>query len=258
MNYALSEDAIKFLCSNAGGEIPSPMPIERGGTNATTVEEARQNLNFIGTNSIASTADDTPANWAALGTGYVWEDGGKLLNQPARGFIENVYKVTGAGNYLVTQKLHTMSSGNKIYHRVGDLNNGWFNNWTLLLDETNALDVVYPIGSVYISYVSTSPAELFGGTWTAITGVFPYFNAGTGTGGSNTHTLTTAQMPKHTHTTPAPAVYYTVTDGGGGNNYGQAWLGGTPNTFTSSSAGKGSAHNNMPAYQTLYAWRRTA
>lgn len=64
----------------------------------------------------------------------------------------------------------------------------------------NITDIIYPVGAVYSSYVSTPPGELFGGTWTAITGRFPYYNAGTGTGGSNTHTLTVNEMPNHTHT----------------------------------------------------------
>lgn len=32
----------------------------------------------------------------------------------------------------------------------------------------NLMDIVYPVGSVYISYTSTSPATRFGGTWTRI------------------------------------------------------------------------------------------
>lgn len=51
---------------------------------------------------------------------------------------------------------------------------------------------VYPVGSVYISYNSTSPASIFGGEWTPITGKFPYFNAGNATGGANSNTLTVA------------------------------------------------------------------
>lgn len=43
----------------------------------------------------------------------------------------------------------------------------------------NLGQVIYPVGSVYMSYTSTSPASLFGGNWTAITGHFPYFNNGT-------------------------------------------------------------------------------
>lgn len=115
--------------------------------------------------------------------------------------------------------------------------------------------LAYPVGAVYISYVSTSPASLFGGTWTAITGRFPYFNAGTATGGSNTHTLTVAQMPSHTHSY--------------GNFYTQRydWVSGGIQQIASGvddlssglqATGGGQAHNNMPAYQTLYAWRRTA
>lgn len=34
----------------------------------------------------------------------------------------------------------------------------------------NFIDVVYPVGSVYININSTSPATLFGGTWQAISG----------------------------------------------------------------------------------------
>ena len=53
---------------------------------------------------------------------------------------------------------------------------------------TNLLSM-YPVGSVYIAYNSTSPASRFGGTWTPITGRFPYFNAGTSTGGASSQTI---------------------------------------------------------------------
>lgn len=119
---------------------------------------------------------------------------------------------------------------------------------------------VYPVGAYYFSSVSTSPASLFGGTWAAVTGRFLYMNAGTGTGGSNTHTLTVAQMPSHKHD---PTYAITGFCGSGGT-----WLpeyqsvGGSSNTNTErayiESAGGGGSHNNMPAYQTVYAWRRTA
>lgn len=115
----------------------------------------------------------------------------------------------------------------------------------------------YPIGAVYISYEPTSPAELFGGTWTPITGVFPYFNAGTGTGGSNTHTLTIAEMPSHSHS----ATFETTADKlGGGSTYARFNNNGTPTDgiVNIGNTGGGQAHNNMPAYQTFYAWRRIA
>lgn len=61
----------------------------------------------------------------------------------------------------------------------------------------------YPVGSVYISYVNTSPAVLFGGTWSQITtGVLRMAN-NTNTGGSDTFTITSANLPKHTHSVGA-------------------------------------------------------
>lgn len=128
-----------------------------------------------------------------------------------------------------------------------------------LSSSSSSLLDAYPVGSVYISYVSTSPASLFGGTWTAITGVFPYFNAGTATGGSNTHTLTTDEMPSHEH-----SLYWQGSSGTNSRIYGNddscfdQGRYGTYNGLVTAPAGGGGSHNNMPAYQTFYAWRRTA
>ena len=66
------------------------------------------------------------------------------------------------------------------------------------------LQAVYPVGSIYCSYGSTSPATLFGfGSWTKIEGrVLLGANATYGlgsTGGSATVTLTINQIPSHNH-----------------------------------------------------------
>ena len=68
---------------------------------------------------------------------------------------------------------------------------------------------MYPVGSIYISVSSTSPAVLFGGVWSAFGAgrvLVGYdsgdsdFNTAEKIGGEKTHTLTTAEMPSHTHT----------------------------------------------------------
>lgn len=116
---------------------------------------------------------------------------------------------------------------------------------------------VFPVGYVWISYTNTSPARLIGGTWTPITGRFPYFNAGTDTGGANSQTLSIAQMPSHAH---VYTDYHTVVQQYEGiaskpcvaydeENYADG--------KSTKAVGGGQAYNNMPAYQTLYAWRRT-
>lgn len=82
----------------------------------------------------------------------------------------------------------------------------------------------YPVGAVYISTVSTSPATLFGGSWTQITDRFLYAtttskttggasththtqgatgaasgNTGSASGNTGSTTLTTSQIPAHNH-----------------------------------------------------------
>lgn len=51
----------------------------------------------------------------------------------------------------------------------------------------NIIDIIYLIGTVYTSFSSTSPAEIFGGTWEQIkTFLYGQDNAGN-TGGSKDH-----------------------------------------------------------------------
>ena len=84
--------------------------------------------------------------------------------------------------------------------------------------------------------------------------MFPYFNAGTETGGSNSQTLTVNQLPPHKHN-----ITHFMSDGGSGGNwtivYGKHNINGM---IWTDETGSGAPVNNMPAYQTLYAWRRTA
>ena len=118
------------------------------------------------------------------------------------------------------------------------------------------LNNVFKVGYVWVSYTSTSPASIIGGTWAAITGRFPYFNAGTSVGGSNTHTLSVSQIPSHTHELRLDWFNYAgsgISDSYSSSTNAQIDAGGSTRE-----TGGGESHNNMPAYQTLYAWRRTA
>jgi hypothetical protein len=127
------------------------------------------------------------------------------------------------------------------------------------------LDRIYPVGAVYISVASTSPATLFGGTWTQIKDTFllgagDTYSAGA-TGGEAAHTLTTEEMPNHNHKSVSGYTNSALPDyfGGSTANFGIGNANTNSTTFlTSSTVGGGGAHNNMPPYLTVYMWQRTA
>jgi hypothetical protein len=136
----------------------------------------------------------------------------------------------------------------------------------LLADDQHVLDsevinLVYPVGSIYISTVPTNPGTLFGvGTWVAFGAGRTLVGLDAGqtefdtveeTGGEKTHTLTVAEMPVHSHA-----------EWGNVSNAGQAGTGVGPNTGAKNqpteNAGGGGAHNNLQPYIVVYMWKRTA
>jgi hypothetical protein len=67
-----------------------------------------------------------------------------------------------------------------------------------------ALNIIYPVGSIYMSVNNVSPETFMGGTWEQIKDTFllsagDTYTAGA-TGGEATHTLTVEEIPSHTHT----------------------------------------------------------
>ncbi len=138
------------------------------------------------------------------------------------------------------------------------------------------LNLVYPVGSLYISYTSTSPSSRFGGTWSQITNRFLYCTTNTNTNGSNdavvvshNHTASTSSAGNHTHTIDTSGVIFTSTqyvqagstysatcDWGPGLTVSKA--GAHTHTVTVNSKGESGSGKNMPAYQGVYCWRRTA
>ena len=133
----------------------------------------------------------------------------------------------------------------------------------------DAIPGAFPVGSVFISVVSTDPATLLGyGTWVAfatgkmlvgIDAADTDFDTVEETGGAKTHTLTESEMPAHTHNY-AGGEYSGAYDYGSNmsvNNLGTATDGRTQN-FDTETVGGGSAHNNMPPYIVTYMWKRTA
>ena len=159
---------------------------------------------------------------------------------------------------------------------------------TLYQKGKTLLDTFYPVGSIFISTVSTNPSSYMGGTWQrfgngqTLVGVNENdgdFNSVQKTGGEKRHTLTTSEMPSHSHEARdvnGHKAYFWAWTGGphpaptlwipGGNVAGGAMpAGGNPlmskqswEGYTTTNTGGGGSHNNLQPYITVYMWKRTA
>lgn len=126
------------------------------------------------------------------------------------------------------------------------------------------LDIIYPVGSIYMSVNSTNPKNLFGGTWVAWgTGRVPVgidtsqteFASVEKTGGEKTHTLTIDEIPAHMHSADGwvgsgAGAYFFATN----NNTGKIY----EDSINVKATGGNQPHNNIQPYITCYMWKRTA
>ena len=149
-------------------------------------------------------------------------------------------------------------------------------NGTLKINNTNIFDLIYPVGSFYISAKSTNPAILFGGTWEQIQGRFLLGRSSSypvgSMGGEATHTLTESEMPSHKGHLSSGISGGAPYEKGNYNGFlnsdimtpysdiGRGWnvYAGNEMHPASEAVGGGQAHNNMPPYLSVYIWKRTA
>lgn len=115
------------------------------------------------------------------------------------------------------------------------------------------IDILHPVNSFYISYASTSPASLFGGTWTQITNAALRGASTAGYIGTDTHILTVDEMPSHRHSIPQT---YNVSEGAGATV--PAWNSWHINTQYTDFRGGGQAHSIVQRSFNCYIWYRTA
>lgn len=119
------------------------------------------------------------------------------------------------------------------------------------------IDCLLPVGTIIQRYDHADPNEMYPGTtWVRVSGAFPWWTDGSGqiglTGGERNVTLTVNQIPAHSH----GSVYSQHAPG----TKSQAWYttAGTSLAYGAVETGGGAAHNNMPPYIQISAWRRTA
>ena len=148
------------------------------------------------------------------------------------------------------------------------------------------LDLLYPIGSLYLSTAETDPGTVLGGTWQRVEDRFllaagQTYAAGT-TGGQAAQTLTEQQLPAHIHhvegftsvdsTTHDHGVPNIAQGGSGSGAYAESWGGGSGSRELRSDAicinhdhtvdmdsqptGGGQPFDILPPYLAVYVWQR--
>lgn len=157
---------------------------------------------------------------------------------------------------------------------------------SLAVGGKSLLDLLYPVGALYLSVADTDPGAVLGGTWQRIQDRFllaagESYAAGS-IGGQARRTLTEAQMPPHVHrvngstavdsTTHSHGIPNIAQCGSGSSAYAESWTGGTGSrdlstdsvcinhshtlNLDSQSSGGGESVDMMPPYLAVYVWQR--
>ena len=231
--------------------------LARGGTGCSTALDACETLLWRGELSGAP-------NWDALDTG-IWRTTPEHwgTNGPSGVYTYGIAMVWNyAGN--VTQVYIAHSTGEMAFRQRWDDGNG-FSGWARV--NTGGTLSAYPVGAIYISTSSTSPASLFGGTWESIASERVLMGVSSSHGAGST---VSAGLPNI-----EGAVLDTWHGGGPSGsgalsvavNGGSAVRNGDDGTFTwgnfyfdaaSYNSIYGNASTVQPAAYYVYMWRRTA
>ena len=143
---------------------------------------------------------------------------------------------------------------------MSDTSNNPVSNKVIKKYVDNMVDLIYPVGSIYMSANDTSPSILFGGEWERIKDRFLLAAGDTSsagsTGGSATHTLTVDEMPSHSHDVRIAHPF----EAGGAHPF--VPYSSNPEPYVVGNydvvqfTGNNQPHNNMPPYLAVYMWQR--
>lgn len=146
------------------------------------------------------------------------------------------------------------SEGNMVVNSLTTVNDSSINNESIC-------NLIYPVGSIYMSVNSANPATLFGGVWEQLKdrfllGTGNTYSNGT-TGGEATHKLTINEMPSHKHNV---ATVYPFNFGGMRTAIANSNVSDRTGTAYDvvDDTGGSQAHNNMPPYLVVYMWKRVS
>lgn len=204
---------------------------------------------------------------------------GKGMSREGNWQKDNAFDVDFNGNTYVGGELEVnqdiLNQGGQIYTgAITTVNDVYARNvYSERPDGTmlSVVDLIYPVGSIYMSVNSADPGTLFGGTWQQIKDRF-LLSAGDTYAAGNTGGSAKATLPSHTHTfgsngydlwvakrgkgstepgnqISGDAKYYAAATGGSTDNY--KWL-----SRVDSKGVSDVSQANMPPYLAVYVWQR--
>ena len=116
---------------------------------------------------------------------------------------------------------------------------------------TNLTDLIYPVGSIYMSVNDINPSVLFGGSWQQIKDTF-LLSAGDSYNAGDVGGSADAVVVEHSHSVYVRSLYTL----GGTADGNISWNGGTISSNGVVSAGESGVGKNMPPYLVVYMWQR--
>ena len=204
---------------------------------------------------------------------------GKGMDREGNWQKDNAFDVDFNGNTYVGGELAVnqdiLNQGGQIYTgAITTVNDVYARNvYSERPDGTmlSVVDLIYPVGSIYMSVNFADPGTLFGGTWQQIKDRF-LLSAGDTYAAGNTGGSAKATLPSHTHTLGSEGYqlwgvkigkgstengnkisgnekYYAAATGGSTANY--KWL-----SSVDSKGVSDVSQANMPPYLAVYVWQR--
>lgn len=135
---------------------------------------------------------------------------------------------------------------------------------------TDLINTIYPVGSIYMSVISTSPQILFGGTWERIEDKF-LLASGTSYSNGSTGGSADSVVVSHSHQPNVDGENFVTSEESAANNTkvaysssGNRWVDGQTSQShfhhrpSTSTVGEDGTGKNMPPYLAVNIWKRTA